>query len=467
MIPIILSGGSGTRLWPLSRALYPKQFLPLHSEKTLFQETVSRLKTLGLDIPVVVCNQDHRFIVAENMQDLGFKAQNIILEPVGRNTAPAIAAAALIAIKNNDDPILMVLPADHIIGDVKAFQASIEIAKSYAEKGHMVTFGIKPTEAHTGYGYIELGDSLEKNANEILEFKEKPDTNTAESFLKSGNYLWNSGMFCFRASTYLEELEKYQAGLLDHVQAAVDAAANDLDFNRLEKSAFEKCPDIAIDYAVMEHTKKGVVVGLDANWSDIGAWDSVWNISEKDENGNVCKGDVIAEDSTDNYIYSKEKLISVLGVDNLVVIDTRDALLVADKNKVQDIKVIVNKLKKEGRREAVHHKTVYRPWGHYTSISEGQRHQTKRISVRAGAKLSLQKHHHRSEHWIVVKGTARVTKGDETFILTENESVYLPIGIVHALENPGKITLEIIEVQTGSYLGEDDIIRLEDRYGRV
>lgn len=467
MIPIILSGGSGTRLWPLSRALYPKQFLPIHSDKTLFQETVSRLKTLGTDDPIIVCNEEHRFIVAENMQELKLKPRNILLEPVGKNTAPAIAAAALIAMDVGEDPVLMVLPADHIIEDVKAFQEAIKTAEHYAKKGNLVTFGIKPTRAHTGYGYIELGQELQNNANEISEFKEKPDEETAEAFVKSGQYLWNSGMFCFKASIYLEEIEKHQPGLLKHVKKAVDDAANDLDFNRLDKAAFEKCPEIAIDYAVMEKTKKGVVIGLDANWSDIGSWDSVWDVSEKDENGNVCKGDIIAQDSTNNYIYSKEKLISTLGVDNLVIIDTRDALLVADKDKVQDIKVIVNALKDNNRQEALHHKTVYRPWGHYTSISQGTRHQTKRISVRAGAKLSLQKHHHRSEHWIVVKGTAKVTKGDETFILTENESVYLPIGVVHALENPGKISLEIIEVQTGSYLGEDDIIRLEDRYGRV
>ena len=466
MIPIILSGGSGTRLWPLSRKLYPKQFLPLYSDKTLFQETVCRLKNLGLDDPIIVCNEDHRFIVAENLQNIDYKAQNIILEPVGRNTAPAIASAALIAIKNNDDPLLMILPADHVIDDIEAFAASVNIARELAEKGHMVTFGIKPTHAHTGYGYIELGDVIQENANKISEFKEKPDQNTAESFVKSGQYLWNSGMFCFKASSYLEEIEKYQPALLKHAKAAVNNAKDDLDFNRLNHEAFEQCPDIAIDYAIMEHTKNGVVVGLDANWNDIGSWDSVWQISKKDKNGNACKGDIITQNSKNNYIYSEDKLISVLGIEDLIIVDTQDALLVANKDNVQDIKLIVNKLKKEKRPEAVHHKTVYRPWGHYTSISEGQRHQTKRISVKSGAKLSLQKHHHRSEHWIVVRGTAKVTKGNETFLLSENESVYLPIGVIHALENPGKIDLEIIEVQTGSYLGEDDIIRLEDKYGR-
>lgn len=467
MIPIILSGGSGTRLWPLSRSLYPKQFLPLHTEKTLFQETVARLKKSGLDDPMVVCNEEHRFIVAENMQQMGLKAHSIILEPVGRNTAPAIAAAALLATNDNNDPLLMVLPADHIIEDLDVFQAAIETAKSYAEKGHIVTFGIKPNEPNTGYGYIEMGEALSNNANKIKDFKEKPDLKTAEAFLEDGNFLWNSGMFCFKASSYLQELEKHQPGLITNVKASVEAAETDLDFDRLAKAEFEKCHDISIDYAVMEHTDKGVVVGLDANWSDIGAWDSVWKLAQKDNNGNVCKGDIITEESHDNYIYSKDKLISALGVENLIIIDTQDALLIAAKDKAQDIKVIVDKLKKEKRQEALHHKTVYRPWGHYTSISQGERYQAKRIFVKPGAKLSIQKHHHRSEHWIVVKGTAKVTKGEETFMLTENESTYLPIGIVHALENPGKIPLEIIEVQTGSYLGEDDIIRLEDRYGRA
>ncbi len=471
MIPIILSGGSGTRLWPLSRELYPKQFLPLHSDKTLFQETLSRLKKLNLDDhiadPIIVCNEEHRFIVAENIKAIGYKAQNIILEPAGRNTAPAIAAAALIAMQSNDDPILMVLPADHIIENIDAFTSATKTAQELAEKGHMVTFGIKPTYAHTGYGYIEAGNPIEENANEISQFKEKPDKATAEEFIKSGRYLWNSGMFFFKASIYLAELEKHQPDLLKHAKASVENSKNDMDFNRLNKDDFELCPNIAIDYAVMEHTENGAVVGLDANWNDIGSWDSVWEVSEKDENNNLYKGDIIAHNSKNNYIYSKEKLITTLGVENLIIIDTQDALLVADKNSVQDIKLIVNKLKQDNRSEAIHHKTVYRPWGHYTSISKGERHQTKRISVKTGAKLSLQKHHHRSEHWIVVRGTAKVTKGDETFLLSENESVYLPIGVVHALENPGKIDLEIIEVQTGTYLGEDDIIRLEDLYGRL
>lgn len=467
MIPVILSGGSGTRLWPLSRPLYPKQFLALHSDKTLFQETVRRLKHLGSLDPIVVCNDEHRFIVAENLRDINCVAQNIILEPIGRNTAPAIAAAALAAMKNEEDPILIVLPADHIIENIDAFGSAVKIAQRLAEQGHLVTFGVTPTEAHTGYGYIELGKSLETDVHEIADFKEKPDQKTAEEFVKSGQYLWNGGMFCFRASIFLAELAAFQPELLEHVKNAVENAKVDLDFDRLSQDDFEKCADISIDYAVMEHTKNGVVVALDAAWSDIGAWDSVWNASAKDINGNVCKGDVIVRDSKNNLLYSQSKLVAVLGVEDVVVIETQDAILVADKNKVQDVKKIVDTLKSAGRSEAMHHRTVYRPWGHYDSICMGERFQVKRITVKPGAKLSLQKHHHRSEHWVVVKGTANVTKGDEILTITENESVYLPLGIVHALENPGKIDLEIIEVQTGSYLGEDDIIRLEDQYGRV
>jgi len=467
MIPIILSGGAGTRLWPLSRALYPKQFLSLNSNKTLFQETLCRLKKLEMADPIIVCNEEHRFIVAENIHNIGDRAQNIILEPVGRNTAPAIAAAALFAIENNDDPLLMVLPSDHIIEDIEAFCAATTLAKELAEKGHMVTFGIKPTKAHSGYGYIEQGEAIAENANKIAAFKEKPDIKTAQSFIESGKYFWNSGMFCFKASNYLEELEKHQPDLLKHVKDSVSNSKNDLDFNRLNKDAFEQCSDISIDYAVMEHTNNGVVVGLDANWMDIGSWDSVWEIADKDVNGNVCKGDIITQDSKNNYVYSKDKLVAILGAENLIIIDTQDALLVADKSKAQDVKTIVSKLKKDSRAEATHHKTVYRPWGHYTPISEGLRYQTKHISVKSGGKISLQKHQHRSEHWIIVRGTAKVIKGDETFILTENESVYLPIGVVHSLENIDDTVLEVIEVQTGDYLSEDDIIRLEDIYGRV
>tara|TARA_R110002095_G_scaffold154534_3_gene134291 strand:+ start:965 stop:2368 length:1404 start_codon:yes stop_codon:yes gene_type:complete len=467
MHPIILSGGSGTRLWPLSRPLYPKQFLALHSDKTLFQDTVLRLSTLGLQKPTIVCNEEHRFIVAENMRTIEHTPQDIILEPVGRNTAPAIAAAAISALKHDDNAVLLVLPADHVIEDVKAFSAAVKLAGDLADKGHLVTFGIKPTEAHTGYGYIESGDQIMDGAYKLVAFKEKPDLKTAEDFLKSGKYLWNSGMFCFKATTYLEALEKHHPDIVTYVRSAIDNSQEDLDFIRLDAKEFEKCTDISIDYAVMENTNQGAMVALDAQWSDVGSWDAVWKISEKDADNNVCQGDVITQNTKNSFIHAQDKLVCTLGLENVIVIDTQDALLVADKNNVQDIKDIVSKLKKQERKEAKHHRTVYRPWGHYDSICFGERDQVKRISVKPGAKLSLQKHFHRSEHWVVVKGTAKVTKGEETLMISENESVYLPVGIVHALENPGKIMLEIIEVQTGSYLGEDDIVRLEDRYGRA
>jgi len=467
MYPVILSGGSGTRLWPLSRPLYPKQFLALHTSNTLFQETVLRLDALDLRDPIVVCNEEHRFIVAENMRALGKEANAIFLEPVGRNTAPAIAVAALEAIKEDNDAILLVMPADHVIENTKAFAKGVKSAETLAQKGHVVTFGIKPTSPHTGYGYIETGEEITTDAFTLAGFKEKPDTKTAEDFLKQGTYLWNSGMFCFKARTYLEELEKQQPNIVACAKASLKAAKSDLDFIRLNKESFEKCEDISIDYAVMEHTNHGVVVSLDAGWSDIGSWDALWEVCDKDKEGNVLKGDIIAQNTKNSFVHGKNKLVCTLGLDNIIIVDTKDALLVAHKNHVQGIKDIVSKLKKSDRKEALHHRTVYRPWGHYDSIDVGERDQVKRISVKPGAKLSLQKHFHRSEHWVVVKGTASVTRGEEAITVSENESVYLPVETVHALENPGKIPLELIEVQTGSYLGEDDIVRLEDLYGRV
>ena len=466
MHPIILSGGSGTRLWPLSRPLYPKQFLALHSDKTLFQETVLRLDAIGTSNPTVVCNEEHRFIVAENMRVIEHEPQDIILEPIGRNTAPAIAVAAITALKHDQDAILLVLPADHVIEDIKAFGDAVKDAEALAKKDFLVTFGITPTEPHTGYGYIQSGDTIDNNSYKIKAFKEKPDLKTAKSFIKDGSYLWNSGMFCFKATTYLEELEKYHPDIITHAKAAVEKSYEDLDFIRLDEDEFKKCNDISVDYAVMENTDKGAMVSLNASWNDVGSWDAVWKISEKNENNNVCKGDVIAHDTKNSFIHAQDKLVCTLGLKDIIVVDTQDALLVAKKDNVQDIKNIVDELKQKDRKEAKHHRTVYRPWGHYDSICFGERDQVKRISVKPGAKLSLQKHFHRSEHWVVVKGTAKVTKGEETLMISENESVYLPVGIVHALENPGKIMLELIEVQTGSYLGEDDIVRLEDIYGR-
>jgi len=467
MYPVILSGGSGTRLWPLSRPLYPKQFLALHTDNTLFQETLLRLEKLDLQNLIVVCNEDHRFIVAENMRTLGKEAHSIFLEPVGRNTAPAIAIAALKALKEDNEAILLVMPADHVIENTKAFAKGVKTAEKLAQQGHVVTFGIKPTSPHTGYGYIETGDELLSDAFGLAGFKEKPDIKTAEDFLKQGKYLWNSGMFCFKARTYLEELEKQHPNIVACATASLNGAKSDLDFVRLNAESFEKCEDISIDYAVMEHTNHGVVVSLDAGWSDIGSWDALWEVCDKDKDNNVLKGDIIAQNTKDSFIHGKNKLVCTLGLDNIIIVDTKDALLVAHKDYVQDIKDIVTKLKKSDRKEAQHHRTVYRPWGHYDSIDCGERDQVKRISVKPGAKLSLQKHFHRSEHWVVVKGTASVTRGEETLTVSENESVYLPVGTVHALKNPGKIALELIEVQTGSYLGEDDIVRLEDLYGRT
>ena len=468
MIPVILSGGSGTRLWPLSRPLYPKQFLALHGENTLFQDTLLRVAEAGLSEAIVVSNEDHRFIVEENAAQIDQRLKAIILEPAARNTAPAIAVAALKALEEDKEAILMVLPADHIIEDVHTFAKAAKTAETLAKKGLLVTFGIKPTEPHTGYGYIETGDDIDKGVSfKLSSFKEKPDLKTAEGFIKDGNYLWNSGMFCFKAATYLEELKVHEPEIAKFALESLADSHEDLGFIRLGQESFSRCPDISIDYAVMEHTHNGAVVSLDAHWSDIGSWDAVWKASKKDEDGNVSHGQTMIRETKNTYIHSEDRLVSVLGCEDLVIIDTQDALLVAKKDKVQDIKEIVAELKKANDSRAKHHRTVYRPWGHYDSICHGERDQVKRITVKPGAKLSIQKHFHRSEHWVVVKGTARVTKGEETIVLTENESVYLPLGIVHALENPGKIPLQIIEVQTGSYLGEDDIVRLEDRYGRA
>lgn len=473
MYPIILSGGSGTRLWPLSRSLYPKQFLALHTEHTLFQETLLRLKDIANNPAIIVSNKDHRFLVAENLREINYEAECILLEPEQRNTAPAIATAALsvLSVLNDDkDAVLLVLPSDHVISDINVFKAAVKTAEELAKKDYMVTFGVVPTHAHTGYGYIEFGEAIEaieEGAFSILSFEEKPDLETAERFVRDGRYLWNSGMFCFKAASYLAELERRHPDIIEHAKRSLEHAEKDLDFVRLEKDSFSLCENISIDYAVMEHTKKGATVTLGAGWSDIGSWDSLWQVCRKDKNENVVKGDVIAKDTTNSFIYGEDKLICTLGLDNLIIVDTQDALFVADKNQVQGVKDIIGTLKKENRKEVKHHRTVYRPWGHYDSICFGESDQVKRISVKPGAKLSLQKHFHRSEHWIVVKGTARVIRGEETLTISENESVYLPLGTVHALENIGEIVLEIIEVQTGSYLGEDDILRLEDLYGRA
>lgn len=470
ILPVILSGGSGTRLWPYSRAQYPKQFLPLASEQTMLQETVTRLLTftdesLEIDSPLVICNEDHRFMVAEQLRTIDVSAKDIILEPFGRNTAPAIALAAL----TQPDALLLVLSADHVIKDLKAFEQSIISAEKQAKEDKLVAFGIVPTSPETGYGYIKSGKSLSGDACVIDQFVEKPDLSTAEEYLASGNYLWNSGMFLFKASRYIEELRKFNPDMLAACQKALASSQEDLDFTRIDAEAFEPCPDDSIDYAVMEKTQDAVVVPLDANWSDVGSWSALWEVSPQDGNGNVLKkgrGDIIALDSKDCFIQSDNKLIATIGIENTVVVETDDALMVAHKDRVQDVKTIVNQLKKEKRSEASLHRKVYRPWGYYDSIDAGPRFQVKRIVVNPGAQLSLQMHHHRAEHWIVVEGTAQVRCGEKTMLLSENQSTYIPLGEVHQLANPGKFPLEIIEVQSGSYLGEDDIVRLEDSYGR-
>ena len=466
MTPVILSGGSGTRLWPLSRGQYPKQFLPLVSSHTMIQETVLRLTGLdGLKAPIAVCNEDHRFMMAEQLWEIGVKPAAIILEPVGKNTAPAVAMAALTAA--SEDDVLLVLPADHVIADLAAFHKAAAQAQALAQQGFLVTFGIVPTEPETGYGYIKRGSLQHGSAFNVAEFVEKPDAETAQHYLQSGDYYWNSGMFAFRAGTFLSELEKFNPAMLTICRQALNAAKVDLDFVRLDKALFSTCPADSIDYAVMEKTDKAVVIPLDADWNDVGSWSALWDVTDKDACGNAISGDVLTVDTHNSFIHAQNKLVAVIGADDLVVIETADAVMIAPKNRVQEVKEIVAQLKENGRSEADVHRKAYRPWGHYDLVDTGERHQTKRIVVKPGGKLSLQRHHHRAEHWVVVKGTALVTKGDEKLLITENESTYIPLGIVHCLENPGVIPLEIVEVQSGSYLGEDDIVRFGDQYGRV
>jgi mannose-1-phosphate guanylyltransferase / mannose-6-phosphate isomerase len=466
MTPVILSGGSGTRLWPLSRGQYPKQFLPLTTKNTMLQETVLRLSGLaGLKNPIAVCNEDHRFMMAEQLWEIGIKPAAIILEPVGKNTAPAVVMAALTA--TSEDEVLLILPADHVITKIDLFHAAITQANILATQGNLVTFGIVPTHPETGYGYI-MKDSVHLgSAYKVAAFVEKPDLVTAKNYVKSGDYLWNSGMFAFTAGNFLKELEKFNPEMLSICKQALCAAKHDLDFTRLDKAIFSTCPSDSIDYAVMEKTDKAVVIPLDAGWNDVGSWSALWDVTDKDDFGNAISGDVLTVDTQNSYIYSENKLVTVIGVENLVVVETKDAVMIASKDRVQEVKQIVDQLKKLGRKEAQVHRKAYRPWGHYDSVDSGDRHQTKRIVVNPGAKLSLQKHHHRAEHWVVVKGTALVTRGDEQILLTENESTFIPLGTIHRLENPGVIPLEIVEIQSGSYLGEDDIVRFGDNYGRV
>lgn len=468
LYPVIMAGGSGSRLWPLSRELNPKQFLPIDgSQHSMLQSTIIRLTGLNAHPPRLICNEQHRFLAAEQMRQLGFEEANILLEPVGRNTAPAIAMAALEALEKYQDPILLVLAADHLVSDIPALHSSISAAQSLAEKDKLVTFGVKPSTPETGYGYIKKGTTLGTDGFIIDRFVEKPDLKTAEAYLASGDYLWNSGMFMFRASRYLEELERYRPDILAACRKALSGRVQDACFTRVDSAAFESCPSESIDFAVMEKTNAAAVVPLNAGWSDVGSWSALWDIGAKDNAGNVIKGDVFTNQANDNYVYAEHRFVAAVGVKDLVIVETKDAVLVVHKDYAQDVKKIVEHLKSEKRHEHANHREVYRPWGVYDSVDNGPRYQVKRITVNPGAKLSVQMHHHRAEHWIVVSGTARVTNGEETYLVTENQSTYIPIGQVHSLENPGVIPLELVEVQSGSYLGEDDIVRFEDKYGRV
>lgn len=458
---MIIAGGSGTRLWPISRASHPKQFLSLHDNNTMLQSTVERLEGLDIQSSVTICNEEHRFFVAEQLREID-KLGSIILEPVGRNTAPAIALAALSV---NDDPLLLVLAADHVIKDEAAFIRTVSSAIPLAESGKLVTFGIEPNEPHIGYGYIKRGEKREEGFD-VDYFVEKPSLELAQDYVNAGDYFWNSGIFLFKASKYLKELKSFRPDIYEVCEFSMDDIQEDLDFLRVDKEKFQLCPSESVDYAVMEKTKDAVVVPLDAGWSDIGSWSSLWDISEKDVDGNVTHGDVMLYRSNNSYVRTDDKLIAAIGIDDLVIVSTKDVLMISHKDSVENIKVIVKQLKNSSREEWKLHNEVHRPWGKYDLIDNGENYLAKRITVKPGAKLSVQMHNHRAEHWIVVSGKAKVTNGKKTFLLSENESTYIPVGVVHALENPGNEELELIEVQSGSYLGEDDIIRFEDLYGR-
>jgi mannose-1-phosphate guanylyltransferase / mannose-6-phosphate isomerase len=484
ILPVILSGGSGTRLWPLSRELYPKQLLPMTGSKTMLQDTILRLEGItDLDSPLIICNESHRFMVAEQLRLINIQSSAILLEPCGRNTAPAVAVSALHAMKNGGDPILLILPADHVIKDTAAFCSAVAEGSRLAENGSLITFGIVPDKPETGYGYIKKGKQIKTQAKvkgkvplaahhspiiafKVERFEEKPDLRAARAFISSGEYLWNSGMFMFRASTFIDELKRFAPDILSACRKSLKGAVQDLDFTRLDVAAFTDCRSDSIDYAVMEKTASAVVIPLDAGWNDIGSWSALWEVMDKDENGNALSGDVITREVRDSFIYAGSRLVSAIGVTDHIIIETADAVLVVDKSNAQKVKSIVQHLKSRKRDEALLHRRVNRPWGAYECIDCSERFQVKRITVNPGACLSLQRHHHRAEHWIVVKGTARIVRGDEMLTISENESTYIPLGVMHRLENPGKITLELIEVQSGSYLGEDDIERFDDRYGR-
>jgi mannose-1-phosphate guanylyltransferase/mannose-6-phosphate isomerase len=469
IVPVILSGGSGTRLWPVSRESFPKQLWPLVSERTLLQETALRARGSGFAPPIVVCNQEHRFLIAEQLRAAGIASPRVVLEPVGRNSAPAIAAAALLVAEDEPDAVLWLLAADHVISDIEALQRSLDTAAVAARAGRIVTFGMRPTAPETGYGYIAIGSALDDapGAYAVAEFVEKPDAANAARLATDGRHLWNSGMFVFTARTLLEEMETHAPDVLSAVGRAVADRRADLDFIRLGVKAFTASPSISLDYAVAERTSRAAVVPADLGWSDVGSWNALWELGSKDAAGNVAVGDVLLENARNCYVRSDGMLASVVGLEDAVVVVTEDAVLAMHRDHAQDVKKVVDRLKEAGRHEAVAHNRVYRPWGFFETLIQGERFQVKRIVVKPGGKLSLQKHHHRAEHWVVVNGTAVVTRDNESLLVRENESVYLPLGCVHRLENPGKIALALIEVQSGAYLGEDDIVRVDDVYNRV
>lgn len=467
--PVILAGGSGSRLWPLSRQHFPKQFLALDGQGlgTMFQRTLARLQGLEHAAPLVVSNEQHRFVVAEQLRQGGFANRGILLEPVPRNTAPAIALAALRACQDGDDPLLLVMPADHHIHDEHAFLAAIEVAAQQAQAGRLVTFGVTPTHAETGFGYIQCGAASAAGGFEIAAFKEKPPAALAEQYLADGGYLWNGGMFMFRASLFLAELGRLRPAMLESCRQALSQADADRDFLHLPLDAFADCESESVDYAVMEHTQLGLVVPLNAGWSDLGSWAAIWEAGPHDAERNRLEGDVMSIATRNSLVQANHRLVATVGVEDLLVVETKDAVLVAHRDQAQQVKGIVERLQREERPEYLNHPQVSRPWGHYDTVDQGQRYQVKRICVMPGESLSLQLHYHRAEHWIVVSGTAQVICGEQTLILSENQSTYIPLGVKHALSNPGKVPLELIEVQSGSYLGEDDIVRFQDRYGRV
>jgi mannose-1-phosphate guanylyltransferase / mannose-6-phosphate isomerase len=466
--PVILSGGAGTRLWPLSRAQYPKQFLPLGGRQTMIQEAASRVSGERFERPIIICNEDHRFIVVEQMEAIGIQPQKIILEPIGRSTAPAACVAALLAREADPEALLLVMPSDHIIADQESFRRAVDAAAAAAAGGMLMTFGIKPAKPETGYGYIKSGTPVAgyEGVCAVSRFVEKPDRKTAETYVADGGYSWNSGIFLFSAAAYLDELERNNPAIIEACRTALAGISQDRSFHRLDKAAFMASPSDSIDYAVMEKTAKAAVVSVDMGWNDVGDWAALWEIGEKDGDGNVVHGDAILHDAKNVYVRA-DRLIGVIGLEDVVVVSTDDAVLISARDKAQDVKLLVDRLKSEKRDETVQHTTVHRPWGSYRGVDAGPRFLVKRLVVKPGEKLSLQKHYHRAEHWVVVEGTALVTRGGEEVFVYENQSIYIPTGVEHRLENPGKVPLQLIEVQTGSYLAEDDIVRLEDGYGRI